>query len=209
MSFLYALRYFQVVAVVPRLFIAAFAVAVGAAAARLTTDPSAAVDALTPVLLLQMFAASSGFHIAARRGHYDLLLTSGTPRWQIASAHCIASIAPGLASWLCVGLLELAASHGAHAAFAAAGTCMAFLGCSVVAWATATPMPRGAAALGWLLVVTIPALARLASPVQLLGTHPAGPLAVKLLSTVAVAMIPVCVAVARIVRGPVPLEAAQ
>ena len=209
MSFLYTLRYFHVVAVVPRFFIAAFVVAVAAAAARLTTDPSAAVDALTPVLLLQMFAASSGFHVAARRGHYDLILTSGTPRWQIASAHCVASIAPGLASWLCVGLLELASSHGAHAAFASVGTCMAFLVFSFVAWATATPMPRGAAAVGWLLVVTIPPLARLASPVRLLGAHPTGPLAIELLSAVAVAMILVGVAVVRIVRGPVPLEAVQ
>jgi hypothetical protein len=209
MSFLYALRYFQVVAVVPRLFIAAFVVVVAAAAARLTTDPSAAIDALTPVLLLQMFAASSGFQVPARRGHYDLLLTSGTPRWQIASAHCVASIVPGIASWLCVGMLELAASHGAHAAFAAAGTCRAFLLVSLVAWATATPMPRGTAAVGWLLIVTIPPLARVASPVQLLGTHPNGPLAAKLLSVLAIAMIPVIVAVARIVRGSVPLEAAQ
>lgn len=209
MSFLYALRYFQVVAVVPRLFIAAFVVAVTAAAARLTTDPSAAIEALTPVLLLQMFAASSGFQVPARRGHYDLLLTSGTPRWQIASAHCVASIVPGIASWLCVGMLELAVSHGAHAAFAAAGTCLAFLLVSIVAWATATPIPRGTAAVGWLLIVTIPPLARVASPVQLLGTHPAWPLAATLLSILAIAMIPVGAAVARIVRGAVPLEAAQ
>lgn len=209
MSFLYALRYFQVVAVVPRLFIAAFVVVVAAAAARLATDPSAAIEALTPVLLLQMFAASSGFQVPARRGHYDLLLTSGTPRWQIASAHCVASIVPGIASWLCVGMLELVASHGAHAAFAAMGTCLAFLLVSIVAWATATPIPRGTAAIGWLLIVTIPPLARVASPVQLLGTHPAGPLAATLLSILPIAMIPVGVAVARIVRGAVPLETAQ
>lgn len=209
MSFLYALRYFQVVTVVPRLFIAAFVVAVAAAAARLTTDPAAATEALTPVLLLQMFAASSGFQIPARRGYYDLLLTSGTPRWKIASAHCVASIVPGIACWLCVGMLELAASHGTRAAFAAEGTCLAFLLFSIVAWATATPMPRGAAAVGWLLIVTIPPLARIASPVPLLGTHPAGALVEKLVVILAIAMIPVGIAVARIVRGAVPLEAAQ
>jgi hypothetical protein len=207
-NFLYALRYFQVVAVVPRLFIAAFAAAVAAAAARLTTNPSAAAEALTPVLLLQMFAASSGFQIPARRGYYDLLLTSGTPRWQIAAAHCVASVVPGIAAWLCVGMLELAASHGTRAAFAAEGTCVAFLLVSIVAWATATPLPRGTAAVGWLLIVAIPPLAQFASPVQLLGTHPAG-LASRLPSILAAAIIPFGFAVARIVRGQVPLEAAQ
>ena len=51
-TFLYALRYFQVVSVVPRLFLAGFVITVGAAAMRLTSDPSAVVEALTPVLLL-------------------------------------------------------------------------------------------------------------------------------------------------------------
>jgi hypothetical protein len=198
MGFLYALRYFQVVAVVPRLFIAAFVVVVAAAAARLTTAPWAVTDALTPVLLLQMFAASSGFQIPARRGHYDLLLTSGTPRWQIASAHCATSIAPGIA-----------ASHGTRVGFAAEGTCLAFLLVSIVAWATATPMTRGTAAVGWLLIATIPPLARVASPVQLLGMHPDGPFAGRLLFVLALAMIPTGVAVGRVVRGPVPLEASQ
>ena len=68
MTFLYAIRYFFVVPVVPPLFSAAFAVAIAAAALRLISDASAAIDALTPVLLLQLFVASSGFRFAARRG---------------------------------------------------------------------------------------------------------------------------------------------
>jgi hypothetical protein len=208
MNFVYALRYFRVVSVVPRVFVAAFVMAVAAAAVTLTIEPSAAVDALTPVLLLQMFAAASGFQVPARRGHYDLLLTSGTSRWQIAAAHCAISIAPGIAAWLCVGILELAASHGTGLAFAARGTCAAFLLVSVTAWAVATPFARGTAAVGWLLLVTVPPLAR-ASPLQLLGTHPAGSLAEALFSLSAIALIPFGVAVARIVRGAVPLEAAQ
>ena len=98
------------VPVVPPLFSAAFAIAVGAAALRLMSDASAAIDALTPVLLLQLFVASSGFRFAARRGYYDLLLTSGTPRWQIALAHCLVSITPGIVSWMCVAVLEAAAT---------------------------------------------------------------------------------------------------
>src|SRR5262249_9151902 len=110
--FLYAVRYFHVVPVVPRQFNVAFAIAVAAAAMRLMNDGSATIDALTPVLLLQLFVASSGFRFAARRGYYDLLLTSSTPRWQIALAHCLVSSLPGIVSWLCIGALESAVSRG-------------------------------------------------------------------------------------------------
>ena len=68
MRFLYAVRYFHVVPVVPPLFVVAFAIAVVAGAMRLMNDPSGAIDALTPVLLLQLFVAASGFRFAARRG---------------------------------------------------------------------------------------------------------------------------------------------
>lgn len=209
MNVIYAFRYFQVVAVVPPLFLAGFVVTVAAAAVTLTHDPSAATGALTPVLLLQLFAASSGFQIPARRGYYDLLLTSGALRWQIALAHCLASVMPGITSWMCVGMLELAASHGERMAFATGGTCIAFFLVSTIAWATATSISRAPAAVGWLLMMTLPALARFVSPVQLLGTDAPRPLAVTLPAVLVIAMVPVGVAFARIVRGPVPLESAQ
>lgn len=209
MNVIYALRYFQVVAVVPPLFLAGFVITIAASAVTLTRDPTAGIEALTPVLLLQLFAASSGFQIPARRGYYDLLLTSGTPRWQIAVAHCLASVMPGITSWICVGMLELAASHGARMAFAAGGTCIAFLLVSTTAWATATSISRAPAAVGWLLIMTIPPLARFASPVQLLGTEAPRPLLVTLPVVFVIAMIPVGLAFARIMRGAVPLESAQ
>ncbi len=209
MNVVHAFRYFQVVAVVPPLFLAGFIVTIAAGAVTLTRDPSAASEALTPVLLLQLFSASSGFQIPARRGYYDLLLTSGTPRWQIAMAHCLASVMPGITSWICVGMLELAASHGTRMAFATGGTCIAFLLVSTIAWATATSISRAPAAVGWLLIMTIPPLARFASPVQLLGTEVPRPLTVTLPAVFALAMIPVGLAFARIMRGPVPLESAQ
>lgn len=209
MNVIYAFRYFHVVAVVPRLFFAGFIVTIAAGAVTLTHDPSAGVEALTPVLLLQLFSASSGFQILARRGYYDLLLTSGTARWQIAVAHCLASIMPGITSWICVGVLELAASHGVQRVFATGGTCIAFFLVSAIAWAAATSMSRAAAAVGWLLIMTTPPLARFVSPVQLLGTEAPRPLVVTVPAVFAIAMIAVGVAFARIMRGPVPLESAQ
>jgi hypothetical protein len=208
MSLFYAIRYFQIVAVVPPLFLAGFLVTIAAAMIRLTTDASAVVEALTPLLLLQLFAASSGFEGPARRGYYDLLLTSGVPRWQIGVAHCAASITPGLVSWMCVALLEVAASHGSSFASVSAGSVLAFVGASLLAWAATISLSRAAAAVGWLLIVTIPAVGRVASPLELLGA-PAPRVGIAMLTAVAAIGAQVAWAFARIARAPVPLEASQ
>jgi len=209
MTFLYALRYFQVVPVVPPLCNAAFAVAAVAAALRLMSDASAAVDALTPVLWLQLFVASSGFRFAARRGYYDLLLTSATPRSQVAFAHCLVSILPGIVCWMCVGALEAAANRGGAWLSITSGTCAAFVGASLVAWSVAVFSSRTATTVIWLLVLTIPAIARVASPVQLLGTTWGTANRMMLATGCATAFLCLTAAIASIVRGPAPLEAAQ
>ena len=209
MTFLYAVRYFQVVGVVPPLFVGGFVIAVVAAAAQLTSDPSAAIDALTPVLLLQLFVASSGFQFPARRGHYDLLLTSGTPRWKIALAHCLVSIAPGILSWLCVGLTELVASRGEHTTSFAVGTCAAVIGSSLVAWGGAVFSSRPAATIAWLLIMTIPPAAHLGSPLRLLGVTAQGPERLALAATVLCACALLAIAVGFITRATTPLEATQ
>jgi hypothetical protein len=209
MTFLYALRYFQIVPVVPPLFNVAFVVAVAAAALRLMSDASGAIDALTPVLLLQLFVASSGFRFAARRGYYDLLLTSGTPRWQIAIAHCLGSILPGIVSWMCIGALEIAANRGGGWLSIAPATCAAFISASLIAWSVAVFSSRTATTVMWLLVLTIPGIARLVSPVQLLGTTWSTANRLMLATDCATAVVAFAAAVASIVRGSAPLEAAQ
>jgi hypothetical protein len=209
MTFVYAVRYFQIVPVVPPLFNLAFAVAVAAAALRLMSDASATVDALTPVLLLQLFVASSGFRFAARRGYYDLLLTSATPRWQVAIAHCLVSILPGIVCWACVGVLEAAANRGGAWVSITTGTCAAFIGASLVAWSVAVFSSRTATTVMWLLVLTIPAIARVVSPVQLLGTTWATANRLMLAIGFATALVCFTAGLASIVRGSAPLEAAQ
>jgi hypothetical protein len=209
MTLLYAIRYCVVVSVVPRFFLAAFAVAIAAAAARLTSNSMDAIESLTPVLLLQLFVASSGFQSPARRGHFDLLLTSGAPRWQIALAHCLVSTAPGILSWMCIGLLELAASHGARSASFTAGTCAAFVGSSMVTWGAAVYSSRTTAAVAWLLVVTIPPVAHVVSPLRLLGDVASGSDRWLIVMAFVAAVVAFGTAVRRIMRGATPLEAAQ
>jgi hypothetical protein len=208
-TFLYAVRYFHVVPVVPPLFNIAFAVAVAAAAMRLMNDASAGVDALAPVLLLQLFVASSGFRFAARRGYYDLLLTSSTPRWQIALAHCLVSILPGVISWWCIGALEAAASRGIGWVWLAPGTCAAFVGASLLAWSVAAFSSRTATTVVWLLVLTIPSIARVASPVPLLGATWATADRFMLAALCTTAIIAFGAATTSVVRGSAPLGAAQ
>jgi hypothetical protein len=209
MTFLYAVRYFIVVLVVPPVFVGGFVITVGAAALRLTAAPAAATEALTPIVLLQLLVASSGFHIPARRGHFDLLLTSRTSRWPVALAHCLVSVTPGIIAWLCVGGLELAASHGESATSFAAGTCAAVVASSLVAWGTAAYSSRVICAIGWLLVMTIPPLARWMSPLHLLGATASGSERIALWATLGAATIPFAAGLLSIVRGATPLEAAQ
>jgi hypothetical protein len=70
-------------------------------------------------------------------------------------------------------------------------------------------MTRGTASIGWLLILTIPPLARFASPVQLLGAHLHAVSTLELLSIIGLGIIPAGVALWRIMRRIVPLEGTQ
>ena len=61
---------------------------------------------LTPLLVLQIFAASSGFDLALRRGHYDLVLARGVPAPGLLARAlgCVDCARPGV--WLGVAALE-------------------------------------------------------------------------------------------------------
>jgi hypothetical protein len=111
-----------------------------------------AVTALTPLLVLQIFASSSGFGAAARRGHYDLLLSRGVGVTSVLTAHWTASIAPGLGAWLVVAMAEKVTS-GAASAAASSGSLLAFVLASSIPWALTAPWPRFAAAMGWLVLL--------------------------------------------------------
>jgi hypothetical protein len=80
----------------PLLMLGALGVATVISMAVISIEPGRAASALTPILLLQLFACSSGFDVPARRGHYDLLLTHGETRHRIVVGHWLASAFPGL-----------------------------------------------------------------------------------------------------------------
>jgi hypothetical protein len=204
----FAFRYFRVVRVVPPVLIGGFILAIFLAGIQLIRDPSSAMLALNPVLRLQLFAASSGFRLPARRGYYDLLLTSSAAQWQVVVAHCAASVIPGLVSWFCVALLELAASRAEHTASAAAGTCMAFVAWSVIAWAIAVFSSRTTATIAWVVMMSIPGVGRL-SPLGWLGVNASGIEPLDLIGPYVLAVAAFAIALLSLVRGVTPLEGSQ
>jgi hypothetical protein len=129
-----------------------FAILTLASAIAIVVDAASAAGALVPVLLLQAFAASSGFTLPARRGHYDLLFSRGNSRTSIALVHWVSSIATGINSWLVLAVLEIVVSAGARSTLVASGSCAAVLLVSTVPWATSVALPRFSGGIGWLLL---------------------------------------------------------
>lgn len=152
-------------------------------------NPADVDSALGSILLLQMFAASSGFLSAASRGHFDSVLVSGRQRWHIALASLMAAASPGAVAWLAVAVLAAALGHGADAL--AAQRLVAFFSVSSVAWAIGLALPQAAAGGLWALVLVALALSRDSAGTYLSVVHsaPVG-LAQLAQATAAVAICP-------------------
>ncbi len=151
------LRFFRVVPTQPALIVWTFVVAVAVGVIAIVRDPSRSEGAMTPVLLLQLFAASSGFEVPARRGHYDLLITSGHHRISMALVHWATSIAPGILAWLFLAATEAAVRGVPNARILATGTVAAVGLVSTLPWAITVRLPRFSAGIGWLLALAISA----------------------------------------------------
>jgi hypothetical protein len=120
----------------------------------LLVDPASGEQVVVPIVFLQMFAASTGFAVPARRGHYDLLMTGGAGRLRIAATHLALSIAPGIAAWLAVACVEMALRGGESRALAG-GSVAAVLLVSGLAWAVSVPLPRLSGGIIWLLTIVM------------------------------------------------------
>jgi hypothetical protein len=156
---LYLVQFFRVVPPVPRLMVSAFVATAVAASVMVALDSQQATAALTPLLLLQLFACSSGFLVPARRGHYDLLLTTGESRLRIACVHWAMSMLPGTVCWLAVAAVEVLVTPGSRAATLESGSVAAIVFVSTLPWALTVALPRFAGAIGWLVALAIAAAA--------------------------------------------------
>jgi hypothetical protein len=69
-------------------------------------NPGSSDFAVISILLVQLFAVSTGFTRFASRGYYDPVLVSGTGRFRVAGMHFLVSVLPGLSAWIAVGIAE-------------------------------------------------------------------------------------------------------
>ena len=216
---IYPLRFFHVVTTQPSLIVWTFGVVMFAGVVTIVRDPARSAGGLVPVLLLQLFAASSGFEVPARRGHYDLLLTSGHHRVWMALAHWATSVAPGVVVWLALASVETAV-NGGPAGLLRTGTIAAMALVSTLPWAITVRLPRFSGGIGWLLALTISTSVWPSMPLssawgfliypaglvgQDLGVHD-GLVAAPAMVLALVAMVAACL---WILRATIPLEAAQ
>jgi hypothetical protein len=230
----YLVRFFHVVPPVPSMMVSTFVALTIASALAIVSDPHRASGALVPILVLQSFAASSGFSLPARRGHYDLLFTRASSRTLIGLVHWGMSILSGVASWLALAMVELVASAGSSKSLLASGTCAAVFVVSTLPWALTVALPRFSGGIGWLLVAVTeattfssgvmgewtatstriedlawPAWSFFIYPLGVVGSHLARPQVMAVVPALVVALCAMVAACRWVSRRDVPLEAAQ
>ena len=146
------LRFFRIVPPVPRPVVLLCVGVVATSAGLALTAPARTRETLPGLLVLQIFAASSGVLGPARRGYYDSLLSRGVGRSVLLVGHWAASVAPGLLCWLCVAAIDrmVNPTRGPGAALST-GSLVAFWLASTLPWAVTAGLPRFAAGMGWLV----------------------------------------------------------
>ena len=221
-------RFFLIVSPLPPLMVRTFVVIGAAATVVVLMDVERTADVLVPLFALQAFASSSGFVGPARRGYYDMLLTSGERRLTIALVHWLMSIGPGLLTWLWIAVVEAAARQSRPSLALAGGSAAAIGVVSMLGWAFTVTLPRFSGAIGWLVVVVsagslwrldrvfdeggptlLMALAALLNPAVLIGQSLGAVEALAVLGVLALSAVAVGAACAWIASADYPLEAAQ
>jgi hypothetical protein len=108
-------------------------------------------SALGMLLFVQMFLASSGFLVRARRGHFDLILacTSSSGRARVLASHWLASVLPGFLGWTLVCVTAWSLGGGAWSFASIGSRFAALLIVSALAWTAGLALPRGAGGALW------------------------------------------------------------
>ena len=150
-----ALRFFAIAPLHSPYMLLALGAVLVSGIGRLLVDPATGAEAVAPLVLLQMLAASSGFAVAARRGHFDLLLTAGPGRVYVAIAHLALSILPGLIVWWALGAAEMGLRRTLRPLAFASGSVVSVCVISAAAWALTVRLPRLSGGIAWLLGIAV------------------------------------------------------
>jgi hypothetical protein len=152
MKFVESAAYFKLVAGRGRLFPIVFAaiVVLGAAVEIFQAEPSDFTTVL--ILLVQMFAVSTGFSAYASRGYLDPVLTRSPSRVAVALAHLATVATPGAVAWIVVGIFEIARAHTLDVLPFRPGAVAGLLLVTGIAWAANLAIPPFVAAGVWLVI---------------------------------------------------------
>jgi hypothetical protein len=161
------LRFFFVVGLHPPYAIAALAAVMLAGLWILFTSPTELDSALGMLLVVQMFLASTGFVVRARRGHFDPILIAASSRARVLIAHWLFSIAPGLAGWVVLSATAGALGNAQVWSTFAGHRLLALLIVSSVSWTVGFGLPRSAAGALWMAGL----IAALVSHADLIGSR--------------------------------------
>ena len=229
-----AIRFFRALRLWHPMMAGSLGLAVGVSGCVLALKGVGTPAALAPLFLLQTLAVSLGFAVPARRGHYDLLLSTGNSRLRIGLVHWAMSAAPGMASWLSLAAVELVITGGRANVSCAPGTVVGLVLVSTLPWAATVPLPRLAGGIAWItllvfIISVLPASSRealmtgadgeyglvarsmavLVCPWILAGRDLGGDDMLPAVLALAAAVTAVVAALVWIDRTDIPLEAAQ
>jgi hypothetical protein len=147
-------RFYRTVAPVPPLVTALSVTVLLVSAGLAVLLPGGVAAPLAALLVLQIFAASSGVIGPARRGYYDPLLARGVARAHILWGHWLASTIPGAICWTAAALIDrLAGDEAGIPRALTSGSLVAFWLVSSIPWAATVTLPRFAAAIAWLILL--------------------------------------------------------
>jgi len=148
-------KFFLVLRPYPTYGLAVLAVVAILAVISIELNPAELDSGLGLILFVQMFLASSGFLVTARRGHFDPVLGCGATRTRALAAHWCASIAPGALAWVAVSATAWVSGSEAALSALAGSRLLAFVIVSAVAWASGFALPRGGAGALWMGVLVL------------------------------------------------------
>lgn len=152
MSRLSPLRFFAAVSPPARVLVAVLAVLASGAVALEVVDAGASDWVLASIVIVQIFASSTGFHRHATRGYYDPILLAEGPGVRLALAHFVVSVAPGVGAWSATGIAQVIAARSLSVPALRASGWAALLLVSAVPWASSLRTSRFAVGVLWLLL---------------------------------------------------------
>ena len=143
-------RFFAVVGLHPPYALMILGATVGLGIWTTSVSPGELDSGLGMVLFVQMFLASTGFLVRARRGYFDPLLWGAGNRTRALVWHWLVSIAPGVAGWVCLAGAGFALGSPAAGSAFVGKRAVALFVVSALAWTAGFTLTRGTAGVVWM-----------------------------------------------------------